>query len=794
MMPAWRSPFRSLRSRLVLFFPGLLVVVLAVTALLVYLAIAGNARERVAEELGVGERVFLRLLEDKSRQFTQAAGVLSLDFAFREAAATRDLDTIRSVLANHGARIGADVAALVSLEREIIAQTRDPQRSGRRFPYGALIDAAERDGRAAAIVVEDGRAYELAVAPVLAPVPIAWAVYGFVVDDKLAADLKTLSRLDVSFFACEAGGAWRRLASTVAPPLQDALLAALPARGFVPGQAGATLTLAGDEYGTLLVPLQQSGDTLVVAVLQRSLEELLAPFTRLLRVLLALAAGAMVAAGLGALFIARGVTRPLSQLADLTRRIEDGDYSRPVEVGGTDEVAALARRFDEMRRGISRREDQISRLAYRDVLTGLPNRTLFNDRLQVAVEVARRASAPLAVLLMDLDRFKYVNDTLGHPAGDLVLKEVGRRLQDLLRKSDTIARLGGDEFAMLLNGAGVGEASAVAQKIALVLEEPIALAPHAVDIRASVGVACMPEHGDDAEALVRHADVAMYVAKRANAGFAVYEPGRDERREEQLTLLSELRRAIDQDQLRLAFQPKIALLGGELAGVEALVRWEHPERGLVPPMQFIPFAEQTGFIRPITRWVLEAAVKQAAAWRAAGRSIKVSANISVQDLLNPELPGIVTGALERHALPPSLLCLEITESGVMQDAAGAIEVLRRLHAIGVGRSIDDFGTGQSSLAYMKQLMVDEVKIDRSFVRGIVHDKKDAAIVLSTIELGHNLGMTVVAEGVEDEASSDALRRLGCDQAQGYLFTAPLEAAALIEWVTARESRLAAISS
>jgi EAL domain-containing protein (putative c-di-GMP-specific phosphodiesterase class I) len=211
-------------------------------------------------------------------------------------------------------------------------------------------------------------------------------------------------------------------------------------------------------------------------------------------------------------------------------------------------------------------------------------------------------------------------------------------------------------------------------------------------------------------------------------------------------------------------------------------------------MQFIPFAEQTGFIRPITRWVLEAAVKQAAAWRAAGRSIKVSANISVQDLLNPELPGIVTGALERHALPPSLLCLEITESGVMQDAAGAIEVLRRLHAIGVGRSIDDFGTGQSSLAYMKQLMVDEVKIDRSFVRGIVHDKKDAAIVLSTIELGHNLGMTVVAEGVEDEASSDALRRLGCDQAQGYLFTAPLEAAALIEWVTARESRLAAISS
>ena len=552
--------------------------------------------------------------------------------------------------------------------------------------------------------------------------------------------------------------------------------------------------LAGDEYGTLLVPLQRSGDTLVVAVLQRSLEDLLAPFTRLVRVLLALAAGAIAVAGVGALLIARGVTRPLSQLADLTRRIEDGDYSRPVEVEGTDEVGALARRFDDMRRGISRREEQISRLAYRDVLTGLPNRTLFNDRLQVAVEVARRASTPLAVLLMDLDRFKYINDTLGHPAGDLVLKEVGRRLQDLLRKSDTIARLGGDEFAMLLNGTAKEEASEVARKIALALEEPIALTPHAVDIRASVGVACMPEHGADAETLVRHADVAMYVAKRANLGHSVYEPDRDERRDEQLTLLSELRRAIGQHQLRLVYQPKIALLGGELAGVEALVRWQHPTRGVVPPLQFIPFAEQTGFIRSVTGWVLEEAARQASAWRTAGRPIKVSANISVQDLLNPELPAIVTRALERYALPPSLLCLEITESGVMQDAAGAIEVLRRLHGLGVACSIDDFGTGQSSLAYMKQLMVDEVKIDRSFVRGIVHDHKDAAIVLSTIELGHNLGMTVVAEGVEDEASCDALRRLGCDQAQGYLFTAPLEAEALIDWIRARESRRAAIST
>lgn len=792
-MAAWRIPLNSLRSRIVVFFLALLVLVLAVTVSLVYVVNANNARSRVAQELEVGERVFLRLLEQNSRQLAQAAGVLSLDFAFREAAATRDLDTIRSVLANHGARIGADLMALVSLERLIIADTLDPKRSGLAFPFGRLIDGAQRDGRAVEMVIIDGRAYQLAVAPVLAPLPIAWAAFAFAVDNRLAAELKRLSALDVSFFARERGGRWRMLASTLPAPLQGTLRESLPAGSIASEHAGASLTIAGDEHSTLLVPLQRSGDTLIVAVLQRSLVELLAPFQRLGEILLVLALGAIALGGVGGLLIARGVTRPLSKLAEMTRRIEEGDYSRAVAAEGSDEVGELARRFDDMRRGISRREEQISRLAYRDALTGLPNRILFNDRLRTAIEVARRGPVPLTVLLTDLDRFKYVNDTLGHHMGDQVLQEVARRLEALLRKSDTIARLGGDEFAILLNGAGVEEAGAVAKKIALALEEPIALAPHAVDIGASVGAACMPEHGEDAETLLRNADVAMYAAKRANTGFAVYDPQRDERREQQLSLLSELRRAVDGDELRLVFQPKVALLDGGLSGVEALVRWVHPERGMVPPVQFIPFAEQTGFIKTVTRWVIETAVRQAAAWHAAGRSIKVSANLSVQDLLNPELPGIVAGALERHRLPARLLCLEITESGVMQDAAHAIEVLRSLHQSGVRCSIDDFGTGQSSLAYLKQLMVDEVKIDRSFVSGIVHDKKDAAIVLSTIELGHNLGMTVVAEGVEDEATADTLKRLGCDEAQGYLFAKPLEAAALIGWLEAREARLASLA-
>jgi diguanylate cyclase (GGDEF)-like protein len=447
-----------------------------------------------------------------------------------------------------------------------------------------------------------------------------------------------------------------------------------------------------------------------------------------------------------------------------------------------------------MREAIAAREAQVTRLAYRDPLSDLPNRTLFNDRLRVAIEVAKRGGTRLTVLLMDLDRFKNINDALGHHIGDLVLQQVAQRLTGLVRKSDTTARLGGDEFAVLLNSAGVEEAHSVGRKIIALLEQPIAVGQQALDVGASIGVAGFPMHGEDAETLLRHADAAMYAAKRASIGVAVYDPHMHERREEELSLLSELRQAIDWGQLRLVYQPKVDLSRGEVTGAEALVRWQHPTRGAMPPDRFIPFAEQTGFIRTITSWVIDAAARQAAAWRAAGRPLKVSVNISVHDLQNPDLVEVLAAALERHRLPAEHLCLEITESGVMRDAARAIEMLKRVDAVGVGCSIDDFGTGYSSLAYIKQLKVDELKIDRSFIRTLVSDPKDRAIVLSTIDLAHNLGLVVVAEGVEDAPSAQLLRELGCDQMQGYHVSPPLDAAAFETWVAARAaSRRSSIS-
>ncbi|HET7362655.1 MAG TPA: EAL domain-containing protein [Burkholderiales bacterium] len=769
----------SLQSRIVVFFLVLLAVVQGVALFLLHHANERNARANIRQELDVGERVFRRLSEQNTARLTQAVEILSLDFAFRQAVATRDLPTIQSVLLNHGARIQADKMALLSLNRQVIADTSDPRLAGRPFAYPALLEAAERNGRASGIVMQGGRAYHVAVVPVLAPTPIAWVLFGIVIDERLARDLRNLSALEVSFFGRSGSAAWTPLSGTVSAALQEALAGAL--------DAPARTMLEVGSHEALAIPLDTYGDAKVVAVLARSIDEALAPFRQLGTLLIVLVAGSLAACVVGSIFIARSVAKPLSALSEMTRRIEQGNYAQPVEVAGPAEVGELAERFNVMREAIAAREEQVTRLAYRDPLSDLPNRTLYNDRLHMALQAAKRTKSELTVLVMDLDRFKNINDTLGHRIGDEVLRQVASRISGLVRKSDTTARLGGDEFAVLLISAGVEEASAVAAKIGAALEMPITVGQHSLDVGASIGIAAFPLHGEDVETLMRRADTAMYAAKRANAGVAIYEPRTHELREDQLSLLSELRRALEGNELRLFFQPKVSLGRGDITGVEALVRWVHPTKGMIPPDRFIPFAEQTGFIRSITTWVIDAAARHAAQWRDAGRPLKVSLNISVHDLLNPQLVDLLLGALERHDLPAPLLCLEITESGVMQDAARAIDLLRRLHALGVGCAIDDFGTGYSSLAYIKQLRVDELKIDRSFIRNLVSDAKDRAIVLSTIDLAHNLNLGVVAEGVEDQASADLLRELGCDEMQGYLIAKPLEPAALDTWLATRPS-------
>jgi diguanylate cyclase (GGDEF)-like protein len=783
------SRLKSLASRIAIFFVVLLVLVQGVGAFLVIRSNSQIARQTIDEELEKGERVFRQLLSQNQSQLEQGAAILSSDFAFRTAIATNNEATIVSVLRNHGARLGADVMTLVGLDGRVRADSQNDARVDKPFPFPALVKTSERSGKTSSIVLIDGRLHQLVVVPVLAPDTIAFVGLAFVIDDAVARELNQTTGLEVSFLSRDASGAWTVHASTLRGAQLGSLRDAAIANGIASGVS--EVRLGGDAYETRLAPLGAGEGSSIVAALQKSLTLGLAPFDRISTVFFWLTAAGLALLVLGSLFIARSITRPVQRLALAARRVQKGDYTRHEDLGMEDEIGQLAVSFNHMLDGIESREKEILRLAYEDAITGLPNRAMFNEQLGQAVRTARRESRSLGVLLFDMDRFKAINDTLGHPVGDLALREVSVRVRAALRDSDVVARLGGDEFAVLLaTGSADNAPRVVAEKIMKALEKPLVIDGQSMDIAASIGIARFPEHGEDANALLRAADVAMYSAKRDKSGVAHYDPAHDERRQEYLTLLGELRRAVESGELVLHYQPKMQLSENRVTSVEALVRWIHPTRGFVPPIDFIPFAEQTGYISAISRWVLKHAIDQCGAWRASGIEIRMCVNISARDLrLGDALVSFVADTLLAAGVPAGMLCLEITESGLMDDPRTAESTLRKLGELGVVTSIDDYGTGYSSLAYIKQLAVNELKIDRTFISGMAADRRNAAIVRSTIELGHNLGLTVVAEGVETDHEIEELRRYGCDMVQGFHFARPMPADKVIAFLGLRnESR------
>ena len=436
-------------------------------------------------------------------------------------------------------------------------------------------------------------------------------------------------------------------------------------------------------------------------------------------------------------------------------------------------------------------EQELQFLALHDSLTELPNRTLFTDRLEQAILVAGRNSSSFGVLVMDMDRFKEVNDSLGHQSGDLLLQQMAARLKGALREADTVARLGGDEFGVLPSATTSVELTSVtARKILAALDAPFEIGEAKIDVGLSIGIAQFPDHGRDAETLLRRADVAMYVAKRNKTGLAIYSHEQDEHSAGRLALMGELRQAIRNQQLELHYMPKVDFRTRRTYGVEALVRWRHPERGLIAPDQFVPLAEQSDLLSSLARWVLEQALQQLDTWRRTGLELSMAVNLSAANLHEASLPGMIGDLLAKWHLDPAALTVEITESAIM--VAQADRTVRRLSNMGVGVSIDDFGTGYSALSYLKTLPVDEIKIDRSFVRDMAVNPDDAAIVQPTIDLGHNLRLRVTAEGVEDEQTWLVLESLGCDSAQGFYISQARPAQELEGWLQASEWGLGGI--
>ncbi len=796
----WRP--RRLSSRIVALFLGLLLAVQLAGFAVVRWSIDHNARLLLGQDLAVGERIWARLLAQRAQKLTLGASVLAADYGFRSAAASGDTDTLGSALANHGERIGATLTAMLT-----------PQLAPRALGEGsdgtalaALLPLAPRlaeHGSALALV--GGQPYQMVMVPMKAPLLVGYVVMGFALDRALVEDMRAVSGLHVAVLVRGADGREHVALSTLDADAADADAASMPDAGselLVPPD-GDAITLHGSEY-VLRSIAQDTGQpqARLRTLLLRSVDDAVAPYKQLQASLELLTFGGLLLAGATSVVTARRVTTPLRALVQASERLGRGEYGQTMaHTGREDEIGDLARSFDLMRAGIAAREAEIHQLAYWDSLTGLPNRAKFREAVRAAIAAAIAASVatgtrrPVAVLMLDLDRFKHVNDVLGYAMGDRLLKGVAQRLcTQAVREGDLVARLSGDEFALLLPGSDADDALAVAERVADVFQLPFTLDDHTVDVAAGFGVACWPTHGADADTLIGRAEVAMYSAKRKPGAALVYDPAIDAGSALTLSLLSELRRALELGELRLFLQPKIALASGALVGAEALVRWQHPTRGMVPPMEFIPFAEQTGFVRQLTLWMLEATARQWPALQSLGLA-RVSVNLSTRDLMDQELPQKIERILSRHGVPASALCLEITESAIMDEPQRAEATLNTLSQAGFKLSIDDFGTGYSSLAYLKRLPVDELKIDKSFVMAMERDESDAKIVRSTIDLAHNLGLSVVAEGVENAAVMARLAELHCDEAQGYHMSRPLPAAEMAAfaalWGARRAARLAA---
>ncbi len=771
MIGAWLPSRWGLSSRIVALSLLLLLLVQAAVFSVVRISIEQSARRQVAQELQVGERVWRRLLDQNAQQLRQGAGLLAADFGFRAAVSSGDIDTIASALENNGARIGATITALVDTRLALRAVGEVADAANLEPVLGGLATALSQNAQGSQVALIGGVPHQFVMVPMKAPVLVGYVLMGFPINQKLVDDMRAISDMHLALLSESANDPGRVVVSTLPP---EALQALKDRHGEV-----SELADHGDLLITRNVKLDTGTSGNVRTLLMRSLNDVVAPFRQAQVALAWITALGVVLFGIGSVFAARRVTTPLRALVGATRRLGLGQYDVPMEYTDRhDEIGGLAKAFDQMRLNIGAQQTEIRNLAYQDRLTSLPNRARFREAVQSEIDsqgaVMEMGRGDVAIVMLDIDRFKHVNDVLGYSFGDLLLVAMARRLTEQdLRSGDMVARLGGDEFAVLLTQSNAQDALAVAQRIAKSFELPLAIDDQTVDLSAGIGVACWPVHGDDADTLLSRAEVAMYAAKSRTTGIQLYDPALDSTSAQTLSLLTQLRQAVEQGELRLFLQPKIRLSDYSIVAAEALVRWQHPVRGLVPPLEFIPFAEQTGFVRQLTLWMFDQAAALAQRLQVLGRQLRISVNLSTRDMLDVDLPLRLDQILQRHAVLADMFCLEITESAIMDDPQRAMSILDKLSQRGFTLSIDDFGTGYSSLAYLKRLPVDELKIDKSFVMNMQEDDDDAKIVRSTIDLAHNLGLTVVAEGVENGAILAQLRELQCDEAQGYYLAKPM---------------------
>ncbi|MBD8476271.1 EAL domain-containing protein [Pseudomonas sp. CFBP 8770] len=769
----------SFQARIACVLILLLSVVVGALTVAVKVATNDAVRAQAREQLQVGTRVFERLLDVRGRRLRDGVQLLAADFGFRDAVSSGDSPTIRSALQNQGARIGATDMFVLGMDGRVLASTVDQVPTGSVFPYDTALREARRTSQSMLFVPLQGLPHLLVEAPVLAPLPIARVVMGFSMDVTLAQELHSLTNLQVSFLTTEAGKV-----GTLVSTQPTELSASISQWMQVNESAAQHISLSEHNERTYLSqPLLLASSSgpeggKVMALLQSPLDEAMRAFVALDRNIFGIAFAALLASLVGALLLARSVSLPVQSLARAAGRIGHGDYQTDVPLDRTDELGVLAQAISRMQAGIAERELQLAHNALHDALTGLPNRTLAMERLGSAIAADR----PIGLLYIGIDNLRELSESGGPTFVDKLLQQVAQTLLELVRPGDTVAHLITDEFLLLLENLDSDSAVAVADKLQQVLLQPHRFGGHDIAIDCRIGIAAFPSDGLSAEELLARSAIAMKDAADMPGRLQVYQHGRDLAHQRQVRLIRDLRRAAANNELSLHYQPKLDLRDKQVRQAEALLRWQHPQLGNVSPGEFIELAERTGSIQTLTRWVIEEGIRQLSEWNTRGLVVQLSLNISADDLLGSDLPERVVRLLGLHQVPAEQLIFEITESAIMREPEKALKVLNSLRDCGISLSVDDFGTGYSSLAHLKRLPVQELKIDQSFVRNLDETSEDAVIVRSTIEMSHNLGLKVVAEGVEYEHSLRLLERWNCDTAQGYLISRPLTAVAFEAWM------------
>ncbi|MBD9484476.1 EAL domain-containing protein [Pseudomonas sp. PDM14] len=764
----------SFQTRIASVLILLLLVVISALYFAVKAATGVAVHNQLREELGTGGRVFEQLLEVRGRQLHDAVQVLAADFGFKDAVASGDRDTIGSALANHGARINADVTLLLGLDGSLLASSAEQVDAAEATRLAQQMAEQGRSGAPVSLLPINGEVYLLVEASIKAPLPIARVVMGFHVDSAFAAELRELTHLELTLVSIEDGKphGW---VSTLPAVLHERLRDEIQQQ-----QSSGTRLLEqdGQRYLGEWRTLSSGPGYQVLALLHKSVDQAEAAFAPLDHDILLIAIAALCGSLLGALMLARSLSQPVVALAGAAGRIGQGDYRTPIALQRGDELGALAKAFNSMQDGIAERERQLAHNALHDPLTGLPNRTLALERLGSAITSER----PTALLHLGMVNFRNIRESCGTDGADQALQQISRRLQATLRPGDTLARLVADEMLMLLENCDSDSAIAAADKLQQLLLKPMKVGSLDISLDCAIGIASFPADGATADELLRRAAIAMQDATQLPGRLQLYQEGRDAAHLRQINLVRDLRYAALHGELLLHYQPKLDIRAGKVREAEALLRWNHPQYGMVSPGEFIPLAERTGSIQLLTNWVIEDVLRQLEEWNARGLHMQVSLNISADDLVSLGLVERVSALLAQHTVDAGQLVFEITESAMMQDPTRALEVLHGLRDCGIHLSVDDFGTGYSSLAQLKRMPVQELKIDQSFIRELDAESDDAVIVRSTIEMSHSLGLRVVAEGVEYAHNLDLLKRWNCDTAQGYLISRPLPAQAFEAWM------------